>query len=402
MNKLTAIGVAKLNEPGRHGDGGGLYLAIGPTGGKSWVFRFKVDGRERAMGLGPFPDVSLAEARAKAAECRRLRADGQDPLDRRNAEHEQRQLAQRGQTSFKECAEAFIELHEATWKNAKHRQQWRNSLSTYVYPRIGSMSVARIDVPAVLSVLEPVWLMRPETASRLRGRIEAIMDWAKVKKMREGENPATWKGNLVHALPAKSKVKQVTHHAALAYRDLPEFLAKLTNGTKSSRLALQFLILTAARTGEVIGARWSEIDLSSGTWVIPGDRMKAGREHRVPLSDPAKYVLAKARQICRGSDYVFPGSRIAQPLSDMAMLQLLRKLHPGVTAHGFRSSFRDWAAEETSFPNEVVEMALAHTIENKVEAAYRRGDLFAKRRELMTAWAKFALPGFGAIVAKVQ
>lgn len=391
MNKLTAMTVAKLSKPGRYGDGGGLYLLIGPSGGRSWIFRFKVGRRERSMGLGPFPDVSLADARAKAAECRRVRAEDQDPLDAKNAEKAKRVLAERGLTSFKECAERYIALHEVAWKNSKHRQQWRNTLATYVYPKIGDMGVSKIDSAEVLAVLEPIWLSKPETAGRIRGRIEAILDWAKVRKMREGDNPAAWKANLFHALPAKSKVKRIRHHEAMDYRTLPEFVQRVGGGNTPTELALQFLILTAARTGEVINARWSEVDLSSETWTVPAERMKAGREHRVPLGHHLKTILVHARRAAAGSSFIFPGRYSDQSLSNMAILQFLRRAGTFATAHGFRSSFRDWAAEETNYPHDVVEMALAHTIENKVEAAYRRGDLFMKRRELMNSWAAYVV-----------
>lgn len=401
MNKLTAMAIAKTTKPGRYGDGGGLYFLVGAHGGRSWVFRFKIGKRERAMGLGPYPEVSLADARAKAAECRRLRIDSIDPLDLKNAEKEQRLLAERGQTTFKECAESYIALHEVTWKNSKHRQQWRNTLATYAYPVLGQQAVAKIDAAAVLSVLEPVWIVKPETASRLRGRIEAILDWAKVKKMREGDNPAAWKANLAHALPAKSKIKKVRHHAAMDYRAVPDFFQELVPGSTPTELALKFLVLTAARTGEVIGARWTEIGAGFEAWTVPPDRMKAGREHRVPLSEPARALLVQARQIAGNSPFLFPGRFQDQPLSNMAMLELLRRWGKSVTAHGFRSSFRDWAAEETNYPHDVVEMALAHVIENKVEAAYRRGDLFAKRRELMAAWARFICPQFKGLVSSV-
>lgn len=345
------------------------------------------------MGLGPYPDVSLADARNKAAECRRLRVDDIDPLEAKRAAKEQRLLAELGQTSFKECAEAYIALQEPAWKNPKHRQQWRNTLSTYAYPKIGDVGIAKIDARLVLSVLEPIWLARPETASRLRGRLEAILDWAKVRKMREGENPAVWKANLSHALPRKAKVRSVRHHRAMDYSLLPSFFETLKGGSLAE-LALRFLILTAARTGEVIYASWQEMDLVNGVWTIPGARMKAGREHRVPLSDHARFILAKARIAGPNNHFVFPGRSGSKALSNMAMMQVLKRANLDVTAHGFRSSFRDWAAEETNFSNDVIEMALAHSIESKVEAAYRRGDLFIKRRALMGDWARFIGPSF--------
>ncbi len=402
MPKLTAMAVVRIAKAGRYGDGEGLYLLVGPNGGKSWVFRYKVGKRERGMGLGPFPTISLTDARTKAYECRRMRANRDDPLEARNTERENAAAALRGLKTFKECAENYINAYEGAWKNPKHRQQWRNTLTTYAYPVIGNYAVSKIDVPDVLSVLEPILVRCPETASRLRGRIEAILDWAKVRKMREGENPARWKANLDHALPNKTKIRKISHHSALDYSQLPKFLETVERIVSPTSLALQFLILTAARTTEVIQARWSEVDLDTSIWTIPAERMKAGSEHRVPISALGKCVLAKARQLDVQTGYIFKGRVPEKPLSNMAMLALIRREHPGVTAHGFRSTFRDWAAEITSHSSEVIEMALAHAIESKVEAAYRRGDLFTKRRELMEAWAQFVKPVFKGALAMVD
>lgn len=396
MGKLTVVAINKSLSPGRYGDGNGLYLLVGPTGGKSWIYRYKVNNRERAMGLGPFPTVSLAEAREKALECRKLKIDGQDPLALRQ---EKRVQDIREGTTFKECAERYLQAHEVTWKNPKHRQQWRNTLASYAYPKIGSQSVGTIDVAAVLSVLEPVWPEHPETASRLRGRIEAILDWARVKGLREGENPARWKGNLDYALPKKSKVRKTAHFSALPYPDLPTFITELHRTEGVTARALEFLILTAARTSEVLGMRWAEIDLVNGIWTIPPERMKAGKEHRVPLSRAAISILRRAKDRGTESEWVFPGRDGKEQLSNMAALMQVRRIKRGITVHGFRSTFRDWAAETTSFPNEVVEMALAHAIHSQVEAAYRRGDLFSKRRELMDEWAGYCTP-MPALVAE--
>jgi integrase len=297
-------------------------------------------------------------------------------------------------------AEEFINRNEAGWRNAKHRGQWRTTLATYVYPVLGELPVAVIDTGLVVEVLDPIWSEKPETASRVRGRIEVVLDAATVRGFRQGPNPAQWKGNLAHILPARGRVRKVAHHAALPFDDMPEFLAALRGREGMSARALEFAALTAARTGEVLGARWGEIDLTAKVWTVPAERMKAAREHRVPLSDAALDVLAKVRPLALTQDGepdpaapVFPGPRRALAMSNMTMLMLLRRMgRDGLTAHGFRSTFSDWAAERTAYPREVVEMALAHAVENKVEAAYRRGDLFEKRRKLMVDWACFCRP----------
>ena len=395
--KLSAVEVAKAKGPVVLHDGGGLYLRVAPTGTKSWVFRFQIDGKRRDMGLGPFPDVSLAEARTKAAEHRRQRHEGIDPLEVRAAERHLKRLSAAKGRSFREVAEEFIARNEAGWRNPKHRQQWRNTLATYVYPTLGDLPVAAIDTGLVVEALYPIWAEKPETASRVRGRIEAVLDAATARGCREGPNPAQWKGNLAHILPARSKVRRVKHHAALPFEELPGFLTGLREQRGIAGRALEFAILTIARTAEVLGATWGEIDLDANVWTVPARRMKSGREHRVPLSDAAVAALEAVRPLALLRDGrpdptapVFPGPRRALPMSNMVMLMLLRRMgRQDVTAHGFRSSFSDWAAECTAYPREVVEMALAHTIGNKVEAAYRRGDLFLKRRELMATWAQF-------------
>lgn len=295
--------------------------------------------------------------------------------------------------TFDACAAAYIGAHETGWRNAKHRDQWRNTLSTYANPVFGSRPVQAIDVGLVMKALEPIWQTKPETASRLRGRIEAVLDWATVRGYRQGDNPARWRGHLDKLLPARNKIRSVEHHAALPYDETAEFLAMLRSQEGIGARALEFLILTAARTGEVIGAQRDEIDLDEKVWIVPAARMKAGREHRVPLSPAAVAVLERMKESCEG-DFVFPGGRRNKPLSNMALLAVLRRMGRGdLTAHGFRSTFRDWAAERTNFPREVAEAALAHTVGDKVEAAYRRGDLFDKRRQLMEAWARFSAIG---------
>src|SRR5215831_11802486 len=389
LEKLSVFGVRRASKPGYYGDGGGLYLVVGKGGAKSWVFRYRRDGRLREMGLGPVHTISLAEARERARECRRKRLDGFDPLDERHAARlEQRLVAAKAMT-FRQCAEGYLKAHSAGWRNDRHAAQWSSTLQTYVYPFFGGLPVQAIDVGLVLRALEPIWTTKPETASRVRGRIERILDYAAARSYRTGENPARWKGHLDHLLPEKRKVRRVKHHAALPYSELAEFMTELRQQGGFAARALEFAILTAARTGEVIGARWPEIDLKARLWVIPAQRMKGGHEHRVPLSEPALSILA-AMQEKRESEFVFPGGKAGRPLSNMALLMTLRQMGRGdITAHGFRSSFRDWVAERTNFPSEVAEMALAHVVSDKVEAAYRRGNLFGKRRQLAEAWARY-------------
>jgi integrase len=408
--KLSAVEVAKTKGPAVLHDGGGLYLRVSGTGSRAWVFRFQLDGKRRDMGLGPFPEISLAEARAKALEHRKQRHDGIDPLAAKAARRQAQRLSAAKGRTFREVAEEFIGHKEAGWRNAKHRQQWRNTLCTHVYPVLGELLVAAIDTGLVVQVLDPIWTKKPETSSRVRGRIEAVLDAATVRGYRQGPNPAQWKGNLAHILPPRARGRRVVHHAALPIDEMPEFLVALRQRQGVAARALEFAILTAGRTGEVLGARWSEIDLTAKVWTVPAERMKAGREYRVPLSDPAVAVLYEARPLAlmkdgepRPSAPVFPGPRPALPMSNMTMLMLLRRMkRDDLTAHGFRSTFSDWAAERTAYPREVVEMALAHAVENKVEAAYRRGDLLGKRRELMEAWAKYCAGTVSATVIPIR
>ena len=398
--KLTALAVARDLPPGMHGDGGGLYLRVQVTSGdriaKSWLMRYRHAGRRRDMGLGAYPDVSLADARRKAEEARRMLAAGVDPIGAARAAAS----AAGGIPSFREAAERYIAAHEDGWRNPKHRQQWRNTLTTYAYPRLGGMSVADIAVGDVLRVLEPIWKVKPETATRLRGRIEAVIDWAIARDYRTAENPARWRGRLQQLLPAKSKIRRVEHHAALPWREGPAFLAALRERGGPAAACFEFAILTAARSGEARGATWAEIDLDAATWTVPGLRMKAGRDHRVPLSGAAIAVLermladhraqhgAKAKPAPEA--FVFPGGRPGKPLSENAVMALLRRMdRDDITMHGFRSTFRDWAAEATAYPREVAEAALAHVNKDRVEAAYLRGDHLEKRRRLMADWAEF-------------
>jgi len=404
IGKLTALKVKNLVEPGRYGDGGGLYLQVRDADCRSWLFRYKLHGRPRQMGLGPLHDVTLAEARDSAQRCRKLVRDKVDPIDQRKLVHAAAASAATALT-FQQVAERYIATHEAGWKNEKHRAQWPSTLQTYVYPVFGNRSVAAIDTGDVTRVLEPIWTQKPETATRVRGRIETILDYAKTRGWRAGENPARWKGHLEHALPARAKVAKVEHHPALPWREIGAFMETLAAETGTSAQALRFCILTAARTGEVLGARWSEIDLENKAWTVPAGRMKAGVEHRVPLSESAIAVLDVMAPLKNGADlFVFPGGKAGKTLSNMSMAMLLRRMErPDLTVHGFRSSFRDWAAESTEYPREVVEAALAHTVGSKVEAAYRRGDLFDKRRRLMDEWAGFcAGRGFSAEVTPIR
>jgi integrase len=378
-----------------YADGGGLYLRVTDNGTKNWVFRFMLNGRTRWMGMGALHIVGLAEARTRAAGFRLQRHDGIDPIDARRAERLQTRLNAAKALTFKECAARYIASHRAGWRNPKHAAQWEATLATYAEPVMGGLSVQAIDTALVLKVLEPIWTTKPETAGRVRGRIESILDWAKVRGYRAGENPARWRGHLDKLLPARSKVRRIEHHAALPYAELPGFLVSLRKQEGTAARALEFAILTAARTGEVIGARWNEIDFLEKTWTVPAMRMKAGREHRVPLSARVLAMLEEVQPLRHAEDgFVFPGAKFGQPLSNMAFLMLLRRLgRDDLTAHGFRSTFRDWAADRTNFPAEVAEMALAHAVSGKVEAAYRRGDLFEKRRRLMDAWAEFVTGG---------
>lgn len=396
--RLSAKRVELAAKPGMYADGHGLYLRVGPTGAKSWVYRYRNNGRRHDLGLGPYHLVSLADARKRAIEQRRLRhLDGKDPLLIRRLDRDQAKLAAAKTISFKECADAYIAAHQAGWRNPKHRTQWSSTLATYVHGCFGDLPVQAIDVDLVMKAIEPIWTEKPETGSRVRGRIEAVLDWATARGYRQGENPARWRGHLENLLPAPNKVKGVQHYAALPYQEIGAFVGELRKQEGVAARALEFLVLTAARTGEVIGARWGEFNLVEKLWTVPGERMKAGKEHRVPLSARCIEIIEQIKTTPSGmpdpEDFAFPGPK-GGALSNMALLMTLRRMgHADLTAHGFRSTFRDWAAERTGFPSEVAEMALAHTVGDKVEAAYRRGDLFAKRRQIMEAWARFCTTG---------
>ena len=393
-NALTPLAV-KNAKPGRHADGGGLHLLVKESGARSWVFRFMLNGKSRDVGLGTAGPggTSLAAAR-DARDALRLKVkSGIDPLDERQWEAAKAlaefQSAQIAGVTFKAVAEAYIETNEGSWRNDKHRLQWKNTLSTYVYPVIGDLPVAKVGTAHVLQILEPIWKAKTETASRLRGRMETILDAAKARGYRDGENPARWRGHIAQILPARSRLTR-GHHKAMPYEAVPAFVGALHQRAAIAALALEFVILTAARTGEVIGAKWGEVDLEKAVWTIPAIRMKAGKEHRVPLSPRAVEILNTVQELRQ--EWLFPAVR-GGTLSGMAMSMLLRRMQVDVTVHGFRSSFRDWCAESTGYGHEVAEMALAHTIDNKVERAYRRGDLFDKRRRLMGDWATFCISG---------
>lgn len=389
---LTTKQVAALireARPGATADTDGLYLKIGPTGAASWQFRFQIDGKRRMMGLGACSVLTLAEARDKAAEARKLAKQGADPLETRKAAEVAEKAAV---TTFKTAALDYIESHRAGWRNLKHGQQWENTLAAYAYPKFGDKPVGEVSTEDVLGALKPIWSDKPETANRVRNRIELVLDAARAKGLATGINPAAWRGHLDKLLPKRSKASR-DHHAAMDYRDLPAFYKRLTTERDSlSAAALQLTILTACRTSEVLLAEWSEFDLDNRLWTIPGARMKAGVAHRVPLSDAAMALLDTIMRMGKGKDedYLFPGVKAGKPLSNMSMTMVLRRLgHGDLTVHGMRSTFRDWCAEETHYPNIVAEQALAHTVGNAVEAAYRRGDLLEKRRALMQDWATY-------------
>lgn len=397
INRLIATQLNKLT-PGMHPDGGGLWLQVSPAGTRSWSFRFTLHGKSREMGLGPLITISLAEARTAALEARKQLLNGVDPIEHRKAARVAAVLAAASAKTFKECAEAYIAAHKAGWSKV-HAAQWPSTMATYVFPVFGDMPVEAVNRDLVLKVLGPIWTTKTETASRVRGRIERILDWARAEGFRTGENPARLRGNLDHSLAKQSKVQTVENHPALAHAAMPGFMSALDRRNSTSAQALKLTILTASRTTEVRVAEWSEFELEARLWTRPAKRMKGRKEHSVPLSDAAMAVLEAVKGL--DDKFVFPGGRKETPLSNMAMSEFLKGLNGDpakyvdrrsgrpITVHGFRSTFRDWASEETNFPHEVCEMALAHVIGNKAEAAYRRGELLAKRRELMDAWAEF-------------
>ncbi|OYU26355.1 MAG: integrase [Burkholderiales bacterium PBB2] len=387
--ELAPLSVGRLNQKGRHAVGGvaGLYLYIGESGSRSWVLRAMVGSKRRHIGLGGFPDVPLAQAKERARKARDEIAQGIDPIARKREAMSQLRARQAIAITFQTAAEAYISAHGDTWRSAKHLAQWTASLKNYVYPVIGDLQIQDVGQEHVLKILEPIWKTKTETASRLRGRLEVVLDWAAVRKYRAGDNPARWKGHLDKLLAAPGKIQKVTHFRTLPIDAMPEFMLTLRQRNCAAARALEFTILTAARSGEARGTTWAEVDMGAKVWTIPAERMKAGKEHRVPLSDEAIRLIKQMPRI-EGSNFVFSAPR-GGALSDMALTQILRRMGANAVPHGFRSTFRDWAAERTNHPRELAEQALAHALENKVEAAYRRGDALEKRRNLMSDWASF-------------
>ena len=386
--RLNALAITNANREGNLHDGGGLYLRVRADGSKSWAFRYTLAGRKHWMSLGPLRDVSLAEAREQARQLRNQVRDGYDPLAQRR--ERQHLAAEQTARTFDAVAAAYVEAHKAEWKNAKHRQQWENTLATYATPIIGKRPVSEISLLDIRRVLDPIWTTKPETASRLRGRVEAVLAYATVHGWRSGDNPARWQGFLDQIYAPKTKVRAVKHHAALDYHDIPGFMAQLREREAVSARCLEFAILTATRSGEARGARWDEVDLDASIWIIPASRMKMKKEHRVPLAPRAVEVLREmAERSPRRDGLIFPGQSSGKPMTDVGLAKAVAVLRPGYTAHGMRSTFRDWAAETTSFPREIAEVALAHINKDRTEAAYQRGDLLAKRRQLMEAWANY-------------
>jgi len=387
--ELSAIEVQRLTAPGLHAVGGvaGLMLQVTATGARSWVLRAMIAGKRRDMGLGGFPDVGLADARTAAREARAKVRDGVDPIEQGRAKRSALAAEVAAALTFRQASEKYLAAHKSAWRNEKHGAQWSSTLETYAHPHLGHLRVQDIGLAHVMNVLQPIWTTKTETASRVRGRIESVLDWATAHGYREGLNPARWRGHLDKLLPKPSKVARVEHRQALPVGEVGAFMGKLRAMQGVGARALEFAILTAARSGEVRGMTWDEVDLEAKTWTVPGERMKAGREHRVPLSDAA-VALVKAQPQAGASPYVFAAVRGGQ-LSDMTLSSVTRRMGAPCVPHGFRSSFRDWVGERTGYPGDMAEMALAHTIGDKVEAAYRRGDMFEKRRRLMADWAAF-------------
>ncbi|RUX47769.1 site-specific integrase [Mesorhizobium sp. M4A.F.Ca.ET.050.02.1.1] len=396
INKLSAAFVNKASKPGRYSDGGGLYLQISQFNTKSWVFRFMIDSKARTYGLGSFPKFSLAEARERARKAGQQVSDGVDPISAKAEKKAARKVAASQLLTFAEAAERYKKAHAASWSSTIHAAQWSSTLEAYAYPIIGELPVRDVDGGHIMQILEPIWTSKTKTATRVRGRIEVVLDWAKAHGFRTGDNPAAWRGNLDVKLAKPAAVAAVEHLPALPYTDIGGFVAEVRAMEGARPAALEFTILTAMRTNAVLGARWPEIDRDSALWVIPADRMKgkkgARKEHRVPLTKRALEILdGLAEQRTSDSDYIFAGDKPGKPMSEEAMSRVLKRRmkRTDITVHGFRSTFRDWAAEATNFPREIAEAALAHDQKSKVEAAYQRGDMLEKRRRLMTAWANY-------------
>jgi integrase len=396
IKRLKDLQVKRLSKPGAYPDGEGLYLQVRDSGAKDWFYRYEVAGKGRKRGLGSYPTVSLEQAREDALECRQLRKNGVDPIERSKNLELEKALDNAKATTFKECADTYINTHKHGWRDERHEYQWRKSLENYAYPVIGDLPVQSIDIDLVMKVIEPIWFDKTETASRVRQRIENILDLATVRKLRIGDNPALWRGRLDKLLPKRSKVQKQIHFAAMDYRDVPEYFQSLRTKDTIASKALAFTILTATRTSESRGAVTDEIDLKGNIWVIPDSRMKADREHRVPLSGEALKIIEEVKPFKRQTDeFLFPGRTGDKPTSASSLLKIVKQHDETLTVHGFRSAFRDWCAEQTNFPREVAEAALAHSLKDKTEAAYQRGDLFEKRSKLMDQWAQYCLKGKG-------
>ncbi len=387
VKQLSEVKLKTLTSPGAYPDGDGLYFQVTKTGSRSWFYRYQHNGKQRKQGLGSYPTVKLAMARDKAVACKQLLIDGIDPIQDRQQKKLAAQLKANSQKTFRFCAEQYIDSKKGEWSNAKHVYQWTQSLKHYAYPIIGDMPVQEIGIVQILDVLQPIWQEKTETATRVRQRIEAILDWAKVRQFRSGENPALWRGNLDKLLPKPSKIRSVKHQPAMPYSLLPEYFIELQEQDSVAALALQFIILTATRSGETRMAKWDEID--GNIWTIPAERMKSRRSFRIPLSSAARAVLTKVKKKQGKGSYVFPGRELG--ISDTSVRNVLHGRQPDYTVHGFRSTFRDWCAEKTHFPRELAETALSHVLQDKTEAAYQRGDMFEKRLEMMEAWAKYCL-----------
>ncbi len=408
VGRLSALDAARAKKRGKRGmyaDGDGLYLQISASGAASWVYRFMLNGTARYMGLGSFPTVTLSAARLKASDARLLRGEGVDPIKARDEVRAKARLEAARSISFRDAAEQYMAAHKDEWANAKHAAQWASTMQAYAFPIFGELPVQNVDVTLVMRAVEPIWGTKRETASRVRGRIEAVLNWATAYGYRSGANPARWRGHMKNLLAKRPKRQQVKHHPALPYGEIGAFMVGLRRQQGTAASALEFLILTTGRAGEIIGARWNEVNIGEALWTVPAERVKSGREHRVPLS-PAALTIINAMQEVRttghGNGFVFPGGKRDRPLSDTALRAVLKRLRRSdVTVHGFRSSFRDWAAERTNYPREVAEMALGHAVGDKVEVAYRRSDLFEKRRRLMDEWTKFCHSGArsGEVVA---
>lgn len=388
VNKLTALKVRKLTAPGRYSDGDGLYFYISPSGNRSWVFRYRdrTTQKHRDKGLGPERDVSLEQAREAARRARASIREGVDPIDSDAKAKAQAAIDRARGVSLGHCIEQYIQAHRSSWRNEKHASQWENTLKSYASD-LWDLPVTVIDTPEILRTLEPIWYDKTETATRVRQRLEAVLDWAAARKLRSAANPARWRGHLDKLLPKPAKLKAVKPRPALPYIEVGGFMQQLRAKDSLGARALELIILTASRPSEVTGGQWSEIDFERATWTVPAERMKAGKAHRIPLSDQAIAVLRAMPRI--DAKYIFPGEGKNASMTTAAPLKVLKELSPGVVSHGFRSTFRDWAADMTAFPREIAEQALAHSLKDKTEAAYRRTDLFVKRAKLMTAWADY-------------